>query len=94
MDSSVGLMSATRPNAVWLVVRDASILIGSGSVVGLFFAWALGRLVYSELFGVRTFDALTVAPASCLLALVALSAAMIPAWRAVSVSPTKAMRFD
>jgi ABC-type lipoprotein release transport system permease subunit len=29
-----------------------------------------------------------------LLALVALAAAMLPAWRAASVSPTEALRFE
>jgi ABC-type lipoprotein release transport system permease subunit len=32
--------------------------------------------------------------ASTLLALVALAAAMLPAWRAASVSPTEALRFE
>ncbi len=87
-------LGATRRTAVLLVIRDASILIGSGTLAGLFSAWTLRRVIEGELFGVRVFDLPTVALASCLLALVALSAAMIPAWRAASVSPTEAMRFE
>src|SRR5687767_902966 len=57
-------------------------------------AWALRRLVEAQLFGVGAFDGPTVAAASCLLALVALGAALRPAWRAASVSPTEALRSD
>jgi putative ABC transport system permease protein len=56
--------------------------------------WALGRLVEAELFGVRAGDGLTIGLASGVLALVTLSAAMLPAWRAASVSPTEALRFE
>jgi hypothetical protein len=87
-------LGATRTGAVWLVIRDASILIGAGTVVGLFSAWALQRLIEGELFGVGALDVPTVALASSLLAIVALSAAMIPAWRAGSVSPTEVMRVE
>jgi ABC-type lipoprotein release transport system permease subunit len=49
-------------------------------------------LVEAQLFGIRAFDAPTIALASGLLALVALGAAWLPAWRAASVSPTEALR--
>jgi putative ABC transport system permease protein len=87
-------LGATRTAAVWLVIRDASMLIAGGTVVALFSAWALRRLIEGELFGVGALDVPTIALASCLLAIVALSAAMIPAWRAASVSPTEAMRVE
>jgi hypothetical protein len=57
-------------------------------------AWALGRLVEAQLFGIRAVDGPTIAVASGLLALVALGAAMLPAWRAASVSPTEALRCE
>jgi predicted permease len=87
-------LGATRSDAVWLIVRDALIMIGAGTVIALHSAWALKWLVEAELFGVRAFDGPTIALASCLLALVALGAAMLPAWRAASVSPTEALRFE
>jgi len=43
---------------------------------------------------VHALDAPTIAVASLVLALVALAAAMLPAWRAASVSPTEALRFE
>jgi ABC-type antimicrobial peptide transport system permease subunit len=87
-------LGATRPNAVWLIVRDAVIMIGAGTIMALPCVWALSRLVEAELFGVSAVDGATIALASSLLALVALGAAMLPAWRAASVSPTEALRFE
>jgi ABC-type antimicrobial peptide transport system permease subunit len=87
-------LGATRSTAVWLVVRDAAVMIGAGTAIALPCVWGVSRLVEAQLFGVRALDAPTIAGASTLLALVALAAAMLPAWRAASVSPTEALRFD
>ena len=88
-------LGATRPAVVWLIVRDALVVIGAGIAVALPCAWVLRRLVESQLFGVSesSMDRPSLA-ASGLLALVALVAAMLPAWRAASVSPTEALRFE
>jgi ABC-type lipoprotein release transport system permease subunit len=51
----------------------------------------LGR---AQLYDVRPVDGPTITVASTLLALVAIAAAMLPAWRAASVSPTEALRFE
>jgi predicted permease len=87
-------LGATRSAAVWLILRDALIMIGVGTAIALPAVWTLRRLVEAQLFGVGAFDAPTIALASCLLALVALAAAMIPARRAASVSPTDALRME
>jgi predicted permease len=87
-------LGATRSTAVWLVVADAVLMIGTGTAIGLPCVWGVSRLVEAQLFGVRPLDAPTIAIASLLLGLVALAAAMLPAWRAASVSPTEALRFE
>ena len=87
-------LGATRPAVVWLIVRDALVVIGAGIAVALPCAWVLRRLVESQIFGVGVVDGPTILAASGLLALVALGAAMLPAWRAASVSPTEALRFE
>jgi predicted permease len=87
-------LGATRSDAVWLILRDALAMIGAGTAIALPCVWALGRFVEAQLFGVRPVDGPTIALASCLLALVTLCAAMLPAWRAASVSPTEALRFE
>jgi ABC-type antimicrobial peptide transport system permease subunit len=87
-------LGATRAAAVWLIVRDALAMIAAGTAIALPCVWALGRLVEAQLFGVRAADGPTIAAASALLAFIALGAAMLPAWRAASVSPTEALRFE
>jgi predicted permease len=87
-------LGATRGHAVWLVVADAVAMIAAGTALALPCVWAVGRVVEAQLFGVSAIDAPTIAGASALLALVALAAAMLPAWRAASVSPTEALRFE
>jgi ABC-type antimicrobial peptide transport system permease subunit len=75
-------------------VRDTLIMIGTGAGIALPAAWALRRLVEAQLYGVSGFDGPTVALAAALLALVALGAAMLPAWRAASISPTETLRAE
>jgi predicted permease len=87
-------LGATRARAVWLVIADAVAMIAAGTALALPCVWAVGRVVAAQLFGVRPLDGPTIAGASALLALVALAAAMLPAWRAASVSPTEALRFE
>ncbi len=87
-------LGATRSAAVCLVVADAAAMIAAGTLIALPCLWALRRLVEAQLFGVQALDAPTIAAASLVLALVALAAAMLPAWRAASVSPTEALRFE
>jgi len=87
-------LGATRPAVVWLVIRDALIIVGAGAAIALPSAWALQRLVEAELFGVRPFDVPTVALAMAVLTIVALGGAMLPAWHAASLSPTDALRLE
>jgi predicted permease len=87
-------LGATRSAAAWFVVRDALVVIGAGTVIGLGALWALGRLVEAQLFGVQAVDGPTIAAASGLLVFVAIGAALVPAWRAASVKPTDALRLE
>ena len=85
-------LGATRRSAVWLIAGDALVMIGAG--IALPCVWALSRFVEAQLFGVRGVDGPTIAGASALLGVVALASAMLPAWRAASVSPTEALRYE
>lgn len=87
-------LGATRAGAVWLIGREALIMIGASTAIALACAWPLGRLIEAQLFGVHAVDGTTLAVASTVLMIVALGAAMLPAWRAASVSPTEALRFE
>ena len=87
-------LGATRSVAVWLVGRDALVMIACGTAIALAASWGLGRFIAAQLFGVAPLHAPTMALAALLLAVVALGAAVFPAWRASSVSPTEALHAE
>jgi predicted permease len=87
-------LGATGGSAIWLVLRDALMMIAAGAAIALPCAGALGRLVESQLFGVAPTDPLAIAAATLLLTTAALGAALIPAYRASTVNPVDALRFE
>ncbi|MEO7145320.1 MAG: ABC transporter permease [Bryobacteraceae bacterium] len=87
-------LGATGSSAIWLVLRDALTMIAAGAAIGLPCACALGRLVESQLFGVKPTDPFAIAAATLLLTVAAFGAALIPAYRASTVNPVDALRFD
>jgi predicted permease len=87
-------LGATRGSTIWLVLRDALVMITAGTAIALPCVAALGRLVESQLFGVKPTDPLAIAAATLLLTSAALCAALIPAYRGSTVNPIVALRFD
>ena len=87
-------LGASRRATVWLVLRDALVMIAIGIAVALPSIWALGRLIEAQLYAVRPTDPPTVAAATVILCATALGAALIPAYRASSVNPTDALRLE
>src|SRR5438552_940399 len=85
---------ATRLSAIWLVLRDALVMIAGGTAIALPCVWALGRLVESQLYDVKPTDPVTILAATLVLCSTALGAALIPARRASAVNPTEALRFE
>jgi predicted permease len=87
-------LGASRGATVWLVLRDALVMIAIGVALALPSVWALGRLIEAQLYAVRPTDPPTIAVATVILCATALGAALIPAYRASSVSPTDALRLE
>jgi len=87
-------LGATRSSALGLVLRDALTMITAGTAIALACVWGLGRLVESQLFGVKPTDPFAIAAATLLLTSAAIGAALIPAYRASKVDPTDALRFE
>jgi predicted permease len=77
-----------------MVMREASLLTMAGVAAGLAIAAAMGRLVVSMLYGLKSYDPLTLGGAAALLVLVAMAASWMPARRAASVDPMKALRHE
>lgn len=87
-------LGATRLSTIWLVLRDALVMIAGGTAIALPCVWALGRLVESQLYDVKPTDPVTILAATLVLCSTALGAALIPARRASAVNPTEALRFE
>jgi predicted permease len=85
-------LGATRGSVVAMFVRETLLPLAAGTAAGLGGAVAAGRLVESQLFGVKPGDAATIAATSATLVLAALAAAWLPSRRASSVDPVSALR--
>ena len=91
----VRLVLGARPmDVLRLVIGDGMRLVGLGLVLGLAGGLLASRALESQLFGVRPWDPLALAGVAAALSLVSLLALATPAWRAASISPTRAMRIE
>jgi predicted permease len=87
-------LGATPWSTIWLMLRDAFVMIVSGIGIGLPFVWAFGRLVESQLYQVTPWDPAVIAIAILALCFAGLGATLFPAHRASSVNPTEALRVE
>jgi predicted permease len=87
-------LGANRANVVAMVLRGASWQIGLGLVIGIPAALLGGHLMATQLYGVRTYDPLTLAGAVLILSAFATIAGFIPARRAASIEPMNALRTE
>jgi predicted permease len=85
-------MGAQPANILRLVIRQSMQLVVIGIVAGLVGAAALTRVVSSLLYNTNSYDPATFLAVPSLLAMVALAATVIPAWRATTVDPMVALR--
>jgi len=85
-------LGAARGRVLALVVGQGMALAGAGIAIGLVAAFALTRLLTSQLFGVGATDAPTFTIVSALLVAIALLATLLPAMRATRVDPVVALR--
>jgi ABC-type antimicrobial peptide transport system permease subunit len=87
-------LGATRRSVAQLVLRQGSVLVGTGLGVGLLLAVATGRLVKSFLYQVQPVDVWTYLSVALALSVIGLTAALLPARKAASIEPMQALRED
>ncbi len=75
-------------------MRQSLALVLTGLAIGCAAAVYLTRFVKTLLFGVKPADPMTFAVAASVLGAVALLAAWLPARRAASVDPMRALRYE
>jgi predicted permease len=87
-------LGAEGRDIVGLVFREGAFLVLPGLAIGLLGAFAVTRLIGSELHGVRAADPATYAAAAAIMALTAAFASWLPARRAARVDPVVALRSE
>jgi predicted permease len=85
-------MGARPADVIGMIVKEGMGLALAGVGVGLAGAMGAGRVVQNLLVGVSGWDAATLLGAGMFLALVALVATWIPAYRATRIDPMTALR--
>lgn len=86
-------VGAQRSEIVKLVLRSAAVTVGAGAAIGLVLSLALNRLL-SSWAGGSSRSPIVLLSVSCLLLLVAGIACLVPASRAASIDPSRALRAE
>ena len=95
--SEIGIrmaLGADHMRVLRLVLRGAMLQLGLGLAVGIPVALAGGRLLSSQLYGVKTYDPVILTLAAAVLSACALVAGFVPAQRAASIEPMRALRTE
>jgi putative ABC transport system permease protein len=87
-------LGATRADVLRRILRQALVLGLSGIAVGLAASAGLTRYLASLLYGVQALDSLAIIGAVVILLLCALFAGWLPARRAASIDPMRALRTE
>ena len=87
-------LGSQRSGIMQLIVVAGAKLAGIGCLIGLAGAIAASGLLRSFLFAVSPFDPLVLTLAAIAILLLALTASALPARRAASIDPVKALRAE
>jgi predicted permease len=87
-------LGAKTNDVLWMVLREALIMLTIGVIIGVPLSGAGTRALQSMLFGVGLFDPPSIGSSVFLLLAVGILAAFLPARRATRVDPMIALRYE
>ena len=87
-------LGAKRRDVLRLVLNQGIVLAGLGIAFGIAGSLALTRLLEGYLYRIKPTDPLTLTAACAVLAIAAVSASYLPARRAASIDPIRALRSE
>jgi predicted permease len=85
-------LGAGPSHLIEMISRDVLLSVAPGLILGLAVYAACARVISPVLYGVHPMDAISIAIAISLIALVSAVAGFIPARRAISIQPSEALR--
>jgi ABC-type antimicrobial peptide transport system permease subunit len=85
-------VGAEPPQILLMILRRALVLVATGILLGLSLAFSSFRVLASVLYGVSPSDPMTVTGAMIVLAVVGVSAGLVPARHAARTDPCSALR--
>ncbi len=77
-----------------MIMRQGMAMVVIGLVLGIAGALAIGRVLTSLLYGVTATDPITFVAVVLVLLSVAAAATAVPAWRALRIEPTVALKAE
>jgi predicted permease len=87
-------LGAQRPQVLWMVLREAVVLVTLGLAFGLPLAMGATRWIKSFLFGTPPVDFAGIGAAILVMVAVSMLAGFLPARRATKVHPMDALRYE
>ncbi len=87
-------MGARRVQVLWMILQQSLVVAAIGLAVGLPAAFALVRFVASLLFGIKTYDSVTIVATIVIVSAVAAVAGILPALRASRIDPIRALHYE
>jgi macrolide transport system ATP-binding/permease protein len=87
-------LGATRGGIRWMILRQVLAVAAVGGSIGVAAALVLGRAAQALLFELQFYDPAVIAGSIVALALVVLSAGLLPAHRGARISPVCALKYE
>ena len=87
-------LGARRGEVLWLILREVTVMVGVGALIGLPAALGLTRMLTAYLFGLTPQDPSSIVSSVLVLLAVTAVAGFIPARRATRVDPMIALRYE